>query len=128
MCEVDAYHAVVECRIYARPDLSDEIGALSARQLATLLASNVLSEKSPFDGILLDLREAPPVLGPQTRRSVEQWLALAERRGRRVALLVSDSPAQRIQYGQIAESRASTRAKIYVDRESAWRWATEGMP
>lgn len=126
MCEVDAHEAVVECRIFSRADLSDEVGALSARQLAMLLTSRVLHEQSEYIGILIDVRQAPPVVGAQTRRSVEDWLALAERRGRRVAILVAEAPEQRAQYTEIARARAATRARVYVDPDRARRWATRG--
>jgi hypothetical protein len=109
------------CQVWSRPDLSAEDGAKNAGQMVECLSTQVLHPRSPYRGIVFDVRRGPPVFGPKTRETLSGLFGLAGRSGVPVAVIVGDSPIQLLQFKNLCRE-SSGRADVFTDETSAFLW------
>ena len=109
------------CQVWTRPDLSAEQGAKNARQMSEYLERNVLQPGTPYRGVIFDLRRGPPVFGPKTRETLAGFFAAAARLDIGVAVLVSDSPIQVLQFRNLCRDSGG-RADVFDNESDAVRW------
>ena len=101
---VDVEDGVARARVWMRPDLTAERGAALSRELAASLVE--LAERRGVRAAILDLREAPPVIGPITRGVLAGAISAWEQHDKRIALLVSNHPTQLTQMRKLVEETA----------------------
>lgn len=118
---ISTRHGLAICEVWTRPDLSAEDGARNARQMAEYLETQVLKPNSPYRGVIFDLRRGPPVFGPKTRESLAHFFAAAARLNMGVAVLVSDSPIQVLQFRNLCRDSGG-RADVFDNETDAVRW------
>ena len=109
------------CQVWSRPDLSAEDGAKNAAQMVECLTTQVLHARSPYRGIVFDVRRGPPVFGPKTRETLSNLVNLAGKSGVPLAVLVGDSPIQLLQFRNLCRESPG-RADVFSDEVSAFLW------
>jgi hypothetical protein len=106
-------------RVWRRTDVDSETGARFAEeQLAHL---RVLARRCK--GLVFDVRDAPPVVGPKTEAALGAVLELFAGVRKRTCFLVSANPVQQLQFKRLIASRGSNRGRVETDPETARNWA-----
>jgi hypothetical protein len=122
--EIVATGKMVTLEIVNRGDVTAEEGARCANQMNDVLTSRVLSARSPYRGVLVDVRNGPRAFGPKTRAALERVFAAATVSQRRIAVLASDSPTQRMQFSNLCVEHAKMHGRVFFDEPSARQWLT----
>jgi len=104
-------------RVWRRPDLTLAQGAELSQQMAEIV-SMLLWEGHP---VLLDVREAPTVVGPVTQRSLSDMIDTARDAKRRFAILVGH-PMQELQLSRLVRQGGHAYAGVFDELESAETW------
>jgi hypothetical protein len=115
---------VVWCQIMVPRGLDPARGAAAGEELGSFLVDHVLEHRSPWLGIVFDVREGPSVLGPISLRVTERMLERAELVRRRVAILIGIAPRLEEQFSALVHARAPHFAKVTNDRSVALDWMT----
>jgi hypothetical protein len=118
---ISARQGLAICQVWTRPDLSAEQGAKNARQMSEYLERHVLQPRSPYRGVIFDLRRGPPVFGPKTRETLAGFFATAARLDIGIAVLVGDSPIQVLQFRNLCRDSGG-RADVFDNEADAVRW------
>lgn len=122
---ISARDGIAVCQVWSRPDLSAEEGARNAQQMVDFLTHSVLRSRSPYRGIVFDVRRGPAVFGPKTRETLHGLFALAGTAGVPLAVLVGESPIQLLQFRNLCRESPG-RADVFTDESSAFTWLDEG--
>jgi hypothetical protein len=120
--EISAQDDWVACEVVNRGDVSAEEGARCASQMNEVLVTQVLNPRSPYRGLLFDVRRGPAAFGPKTRAALEKLFVAAESSRRKLAVLVGESATQRMQFGNLSRERASDVARVFQTEFSAREW------
>jgi hypothetical protein len=120
--EIRAEEDWATCEVINRTDVSAEEGARCASQMNEVLTTRVLGPRSLYRGLLFDVRKGPPAFGPKTRAALELVFAAAATHGRRIAVLVGESPTQRMQFGNLCLEHAKQHAQVFQNEASAREW------
>lgn len=120
--EIRADDDTVTCAVVNRSDVSAEEGARCASEMNEVLTTRVLGPRSPYRGFVFDVRKGPPAFGPKTRVALEMLFAAATTYGRRIAVLVGESPTQRMQFGNLCLEHAKQNAQVFQSEASAREW------
>jgi hypothetical protein len=120
--EITAEAGIVRLTVVNRPEVDRDEGARCAQLMHDTLASRVLLTRSPYRGLVFDVREGPEVFGPKTRASLEELFRAAESSRKRTAVRPGTSPIRRLQFASLCRECAPRHAKIVDDDldESAW--------
>lgn len=113
---------LVIARIRRCPDLDTSAGADEVERMASALLDGA-SESA--DALLLDLTEAPPVIGPRTQSTLESLLRDWVAAGRRAAVVLGDSAVQRMQLDRLVASVGSPSLCVPTAAETAMAWLRE---
>jgi hypothetical protein len=122
--EITAHEGVVTCQVVNRPDVGAEEGARCASLMNEVLTERVLTPISPYRGLIFDVRQGPSAFGPKTRAALEQVFAAADTYRKLIAVVVSGSPTQRLQFGNLCREKAPARSAVFDDELEAQRWLT----
>jgi hypothetical protein len=95
--------------------VTPEEGARCAQLIRDTLIHQVILDGSPFSGLLFDVRKGPPVFGPKTRGQLEALFSRAGNLDFKTAVLVSENPTQRLQFGNLAAECAPECCRIVFD-------------
>jgi hypothetical protein len=120
--EITAENDLVACEVINRSDVSAEEGARCAAEMNDVLTKQVLRQRSPYRGLVFDVRKGPPAFGPKTRAALEIVFAAAAASGRRIAVLVGESPTQRMQFGSLCQEQAKQYGRVFQTEVSARDW------
>jgi len=120
--EISAENEWVACEVVNRSDVSAEEGARCASQINEVLIGQVLSPRSRYRGLVFDVRKGPPAFGPKTRAALEKVFAAASSSGRRIAVLVGESPTQRMQFVNLCQEHATEHGRVFQTESSARDW------
>lgn len=115
------------CEVINRADVSAEEGARCATMMDETLTTRVLTPQSLYRGLLFDVRQGPPAFGPKTRAALERVFVAAATAQRRLAVLVSGSATQRMQFGNLCQEHAPTLARVFLAETQAREWLTESV-
>ena len=118
---ISARDGLAICEVWSRPDLSAEDGARNAKQMVEVLTQSVLHDRSPYRGIIFDVRRGPAVFGPKTRETLSGLFGLAGTCGVPLGVLVSDSPIQLLQFRNLCRDSLGP-ADVFLDEASALAW------
>ncbi|HEU4537687.1 MAG TPA: hypothetical protein VFS00_26385 [Polyangiaceae bacterium] len=114
---------VATCRIWARPDLSWAEGAGTADTIAKALQALAAGPRDRARGLVLDERQAPPVVGPRTEAAIGELLSAWERRGRRVAYALGNNPVKSLQMRRLMAQWTPKHGRAFATIEEAHAWA-----
>ena len=120
--EITAHEGLVTCQVINRSDVTAAEGARCASLMNEVLTQRVLTPLSPYRGLIFDVRQGPSAFGPKTRAALEQVFAAADASRKLIAVLVSSSPTQRLQFGNLCRERAPERSNVFDDQADAQRW------
>lgn len=116
---------VVTCRVWERPDLDREEGARMAAVISGALRALAARPRHLARALVLDEREAPPVVGPRTQASIGELLAAWERQGRRVAYALGANPVKNVQVRRLIATWAPKYGRAFESIDWARAWVTE---
>ena len=109
------------CQIWMRPDLSSDEGAKNAQQMASFLMNVVLRVGTTYRGIIFDVRQGPPVFGPQTRAVLASLLLRCTERRVRLAVITGESATQVLQFRSLC-SDAPDMTQVFDNEPAAVQW------
>jgi hypothetical protein len=111
---------VVILTLWSRPEVDP---AEAARWGMEAILRTVSLTAVPGRGVVIDVRQAPAVAGPETARRLEQALTATERRGVRMAALVSDHAMQHLQWTRLMRGHARRHGRVCELEQEALAWA-----
>jgi hypothetical protein len=106
------------------PGLDPARGAAAGEVLGSYLLHHILERRSPWLGVVFDVREGPSVIGPTSLRVMESICDRAELVRRRLALLVGPTPLIKEQLLALVHARAPRFGVVTDDRRVALDWMT----
>lgn len=115
---------VVWSKITVPPGLDPARGAAAGEALGSYLLDHVLERRSPWLGVVFDVRDGPSVIGPTSLRVMERICDRAELVRRRVAILVGSNALIKEQLVALVQARAPRFAVVTEDRGVALDWMT----
>jgi len=121
--EISREETLATCAVINRADITPETGARCAIEMRTFLIERVLKRGGPFTGLVFDVRRGPPAFGPKTRAELELIFGAAQQSGRRAAVLVGESPTQRMQFTSLARECAPDHCRVFDRQAEAEAWA-----
>jgi hypothetical protein len=117
----------VWCHVLTPPGVSPTRGAAAAETMGAYLIEHVLQRRSPWLGLVLDIRKGPSVFGPVTRAAVQRMFEHAEQARKRVGVLVGASPVQRTQFSELAAQSAPLYCRVTDVEPAALDWVTDAV-
>jgi hypothetical protein len=115
---------VVWCDIIIPKGTQPVAGAEAAKRVGKYLIENVLHRRSPWLGLILDVRNGPSVFGPITREVSSNLFDNAERARKPVAVVTVATRQLHAQYCELAASHAPQYALVTDSAERALDWMT----
>jgi len=113
---------VVWCQVRIPSNTLPAAGAAAAQQVGRYLIEHVLHRRSPWLGLILDVRQGPSVFGPITRQVSSDLFENAERARKPFAVLTLGDGTQHAQYCALATTNAPRFALVTADAERASDW------
>ncbi|HEU4582600.1 MAG TPA: hypothetical protein VFS67_30295 [Polyangiaceae bacterium] len=110
---------VVWCRVSVPERTPPASGAAAARRVGDYLISHVLQRRSPWLGLVLDVRRGPSVFGPITRAVTVRLLESAEQAHKPFAVLTA---------GNTTSTCSTPRWPGRMRRATAWSPRTRSRP
>lgn len=120
---IEPSHERLTARIYRRPELDTSAGADEVERMAEAIRA---STGVRVHGLLLDLTEAPTVIGPRTQATLQALLAEWVGAGRRAVLVVGPSAVQRMQIERLVGGLGSANALVSTSLDVAVVWLGDG--
>jgi hypothetical protein len=115
---------VVWCQVSVPERTPAASGAAAAQRVGDYLVANVLQRRSPWLGLVLDVRGGPSVFGPITRAVTVRLLESAESACKPFAVLTAGNTTQHSQYAALAESHAPRYGLVTAEAQAAHDWMT----
>lgn len=115
---------VVWCVVSVPERTPAAAGAAAAQRVGDYLVANVLQRRSPWLGLILDVRSGPSVFGPITRAVTVRLLESAESAHKPFAILTGGTSTQHHQYAGLAAAHAQHYALVSNDERQASDWMT----
>jgi hypothetical protein len=115
---------VVWCDIVIPTTTQPVAGAEAAKRVCGYLVEHVLHRRSPWLGLILDVRRGPSVFGPITRSVNSMLFTQAEQARKPFAVLAVASRPLHAQYCELAAAHAPEFALITESIGQAQDWMT----
>lgn len=124
--EIVIEQRVLRCRVWRDPTISDAVGAQCAAEISRCLTECARGQSADADRILIDIREAPPAIGPKTEATMRSLFETATSNRVPIAILAGKA-MQELQYGRLRTevgeqwlfvTRSEDRAVAYLDRDA----------
>lgn len=115
---------VVWCVVSVPERTPAAAGAAAAQRVGNYLVASVLQRRSPWLGLVLDVRRGPSVFGPITRSVTVRLLESAESAHKPFAVLTGGTTTQHQQYAALAASHAPRYVLVTSDVQQADDWMT----
>jgi hypothetical protein len=116
---------VVWCHVRIPRSTHPAAGAEAAKRAVQYLLENVLHRRSPWLGLILDVRQGPSVFGPITRQVSANMFETAELARKPVAVVTVGAGAQHAQYLSLAAAHAPQFVLVTSDANQAADWMTQ---
>ncbi|HEU4539264.1 MAG TPA: hypothetical protein VFS00_34320 [Polyangiaceae bacterium] len=116
---------VVTCRVWVQPDIDWEAGARLAAEISQALQALAAGPREAAKALVLDERDAPPVVGPRTQALIGDLLSAWERRGRRIAYALGTNPVKHLQMRRLVAQWAPKQGRTFESIDEARAWALE---
>jgi hypothetical protein len=104
-------------RVWQRPDLSYQAGAALAQRISDHVRA--LAEDASVEALLIDQREAPPLIGKTTRAAISEMVATCTAKRKPIALLSSLGVQHAIMRRIV---HAETLGRAFTSVDDAQRW------
>jgi hypothetical protein len=117
---IDLENGFARCRVWRMPHLSSLAGAQLAQDKIAHFTALALSGLAA--GMLLDLSEAPTVVGPKTEAALSAMLGAWESQSLPIALVAGSSAMQRMQTSRVVAHAAPRWGAVFVDLAQGWAW------
>ncbi len=121
---IRADRRVVWCEVATPRGLNPARGAAAAQIMSTYLTEHVLQRRSPWIGLIVDVRRGPSVVGPVTLQLIERMFAQGELARKPIAALVGAAPTQAQQFGAAARACAPNFGTVTESPSRALDWMT----
>lgn len=116
---IDVADGIVDVRVWRRPDVTMPTGAAFAQEKVAHLTA--LAARPDIAALLLNLTDAPPVIGPITQQAVQDMLRGFIDRRRPIALVVGQSSMQRMQCERLLRDLGRPEGAVYATVDEALR-------
>jgi hypothetical protein len=116
---------VVWCHVRIPRTTRPSAGADAAKRVCQYLIDNVLHRRSPWLGLILDVRLGPSVFGPITRQVVSSVFESTEHARKPLAVVTVGDGTQHAQFLSLASAHAPRFALITSDAAQAVDWMTQ---
>jgi hypothetical protein len=116
---------VVWCHVRVPRSTRPATGAEAATRACEYLLEHVLHRRSPWLGLIFDVREGPSVFGPVTRQALSRLLGGAELSRKPVAVLTVGDGSQHAQFCSLAAEYAQQFALVTSEAGRASDWMTQ---
>ena len=121
---IRAERRVVWCAVFTPPNVAPAQGAAAARAMSEYLLGKVITRRSSWIGVVLDVRKGPTVVGPITLGVLEQMFARAEQVRKPLASLIGTARAQGDQFRSVQQALAPRFGMVTDRQEMAVDWMT----
>jgi hypothetical protein len=121
---IRAVGRVVWCRVSVPKQTPPAVGASAAQRAGDYMITNVLQRRSPWLGLILDVRQGPSVFGPITRAVTVRLLESAEVAHKPFAVLTLGADTRHDQYTALAVVHAPRFGLITSEVRQASDWMT----
>lgn len=108
---------IAHCVVWKRPDVDSAQGAQFAREKIAHFTK--LAEARATIGMVFDLRDAPPVIGPQTQEAIAMMLDAFAAAEKRIAVIVGPQAVQRLQLSRLVSDVAGAHGHVAMTDEEA---------
>lgn len=108
---------IVDVVVWRRPDVKLAEGAGFAREKVAHLKA--LAARAEAAALILDLGDAPPVVGPQTQAAVTEMLRTFTAGGRRIAVVVGPSATQQMQVERLVREQLGLEGCVFRSAHEA---------
>jgi hypothetical protein len=115
---------VVWCDVIIPKSTQPVAGAEAAQRVGKYLVSQVLHRRSPWLGLILDVRQGPSVFGPITRDVCVNLFTNAEQARKPFAVVTVASRPLHAQYSELAAVHAPQYSLVTESLEQAMDWMT----
>jgi hypothetical protein len=115
---------VVWCDVIIPKTTQPVAGAEAAQRVGKYLVSQVLHRRSPWLGLILDVRQGPSVFGPITRDVCVNLFTNAEQARKPFAVVTVASRPLHAQYCELAAAHAPQYSLVTESLERAMDWMT----
>lgn len=108
-------------RVLSGERMALEDGARDAAELTARLTE--LASYPSCSGVILDIREAPAIAGPKTRRAVGDLCRRWHGEGKPIVFVVGEEPIKHVQFQGIVNKYAPTWGRVMATLEDAMTWS-----
>ena len=115
---------VVWCEVIIPKTTQPVAGAEAAKRVGKYLIGQVLHRRSPWLGLILDVRQGPSVFGPITRDVCMNLFQHAEEARKPFAVVTVPSRPLHAQYSELAAAHAPQYALVTDSAAQAMDWMT----
>ncbi len=115
---------VVWCDVIIPKTTQPVAGAEAAKRVGKYLIDQVLHRRSPWLGLILDVRQGPSVFGPITRDVCMNLFTHAEQARKPLAVVTIASRPLHAQYSELAVAHAPQYALVTDSPQRAMDWMT----
>lgn len=123
---IELVRTIAWLRVWKRPDLSHDQGAMLAREKVTILSRLANGPRSMAKALLIDLRAAPRSWGPITQDALAEILDTWERAQRRLGILLADDPVQDVLMRPSVRRFAPSMGRIFLIEADALDYCVLG--
>jgi hypothetical protein len=113
----DVDQGVAVCRVWQRRDLSMAEGAHCAEEMIGHFAR--LAQDSQLRGMIFDLSQAPPVVGPKTEQALTKMMSSFDVARRPIAVIAGDDTMRQLQLQRILATSAARYGKLCASIDDA---------
>jgi hypothetical protein len=121
--EIRSEGRIVRCSVRVPSRTPPAAGAAAGRDMCDWLIQNAVPLRRGWQGVILDTRDGPSVLGPITRAHVERLFEAAEQAKRPLAVLVSASAVALFeQFSALSRSCGPKSSTVTSDPDAVAAW------
>jgi hypothetical protein len=113
---------IVWCEVIIAANVTPDEGAAAGKAMGHYLVHQVLTLRSSWLGVILDVRRGPSVVGPVTLQVNERILKTAEEARKPIAVLIGAKPTLRSQYASMCAEHAPRFAMLTSEPKVALDW------
>lgn len=116
---VELRRGVLHCKIGDAKHLTLAQGARDAALFSENLQGVLYRRDAAPIAAVIDVRSAPTIVGPKSRKSIGVAIAAWERAERPIVFVVGDDPIKNMQFGQLVREHGPVCGKVVRDDISA---------
>lgn len=114
---------VVTMRAWRDPNVPR--GETERMARAAMQTLSVAIARTDVSGIVMDMRHAPPMFGPESEMFFATIFKSWARAGRRVTVVPGEDAIQTILFRQLLKTHAGMYGALHTDAVVAYRWARD---